>query len=188
MTSAAVLEPAYDVGGDCLDHAINGFDLDVAILDAMGHGLSSSVTSALVMGSYRHDRREGQALATIHKRLDAVIAEEFKGETFVTGQIGRLALQTGHFTWINAGHPPPLLVRDGRVVRALACRPSLPWYRGPLEEQAPSCSSRATPPALYRRGRRRPFLRGGAVRSRPSHRHRRGGGALPAAVQLSSAS
>ena len=153
VTSAAVLEPAYDVGGDCLDHAINGLDLDVAILDAMGHGLSSSVASALVMGSYRHDRREGQALATIHRRLDEVVAQELKGEVFVTGQIGRLAVQTGQFAWINAGHPPPLLVRNGRVAKELACRPSLPWgLGGPLEEEAGEQLQRGDAILLYTDG------------------------------------
>jgi serine phosphatase RsbU (regulator of sigma subunit) len=137
VTSAAVLEPAYDVGGDCFDHAVNGLNLDVAIMDAMGHGLSSSVTSSLAIGTYRHDRREGQSLATIHRRLDQVISRQMGGDIFVTGQVARLATQTGRFTWTNAGHPPPLLVRDGAVLRPLACRPSLPWgLGGELEEEA----------------------------------------------------
>ena len=59
----AQLEPAYDVGGDCFDHAVNGPTIDVAIMDAMGHGLTSSIISSLAVGSYRHDRREGQSLA-----------------------------------------------------------------------------------------------------------------------------
>lgn len=137
VTSNGVLEPAYDVGGDCFDHTVNGFALDVVIMDAMGHGLTSSVTAALAMGSYRHDRREGQSLATIHRRLDDVIADQFAGETFVTGQAARLALHSGELTWVNAGHPLPLLVRPGRDVTVLACQPSLPWgLGGPLQQQA----------------------------------------------------
>ena len=136
-TSVGVLEPAYDVGGDCFDHAVNGFDLDVVIMDAMGHGLASSLTSSLAMGAYRHDRREGQSVATIHQRLDRVIGRQWGGDTFVTGQIARLALRTGRLTWVNAGHPAPLLVRAGRVVANLACAPSLPWgLGGGLVEQA----------------------------------------------------
>jgi serine phosphatase RsbU (regulator of sigma subunit) len=137
VVSAAVLEPAYDVGGDSFDHAINGGNLDLVIVDAMGHGLAASMTSALAMGSYRHDRREGQPLATMHRRLDEVIGRELGSETFATGLVARLVLATGHLTWINAGHPQPLLVRAGRVQRALACRPSLPWGLGSrIEEEA----------------------------------------------------
>ncbi len=137
VTSSAVLEPAYDVGGDCFDHAVNGFDLDVAIMDAVGHGLGSSLVSALAIGAYRHDRREGRSLTAMHQHLDQVIGEQFDGETFVTGQLARLALRSGELTWTNAGHPPPLLIRDGGVAKALECRPSLPWgLGGRLEHQA----------------------------------------------------
>jgi serine phosphatase RsbU (regulator of sigma subunit) len=136
-TSTGVLEPAYDVGGDCFDHAVNGLELDVVIMDAMGHGLNSSMTSGLALGAYRHDRREGQSLRTIHQRLNELISGEFADGRFVTGQIARLGLHSGRLTWINAGHPAPLLVRAGRVLRSLECRPSLPWGLGhDLREEA----------------------------------------------------
>jgi serine phosphatase RsbU (regulator of sigma subunit) len=135
--SSGVLEPAYDVGGDLFDHAVNGFAIDVAIMDAMGHGLGSSILSSLAVGSYRHERREGQPLRIIHERLDGVIADNFGGERFVTGQIARLDVQSGLLTWTNAGHPLPLHVRADQVLGPLSCRPSLPWgLRGRLAEEA----------------------------------------------------
>jgi serine phosphatase RsbU (regulator of sigma subunit) len=134
--STGILEPAYDVGGDTFDHSVTGSRLDVAIMDAMGHGLSSSIASSLAMGSYRHDRREGQSLAETHARLDAVIGAQFQ-EAFVTGQLAQLDLRSGEFVWVNAGHPPPLLVRGGSVEGPFACRPSRPWgLGGVLQEQA----------------------------------------------------
>jgi serine phosphatase RsbU (regulator of sigma subunit) len=36
---------------------------------------------------------------------------------FVTGQVGRIDLRTGTATIVNAGHPLPLRLRDGRVER-----------------------------------------------------------------------
>jgi serine phosphatase RsbU (regulator of sigma subunit) len=136
-SSNGVLEPAYDVGGDCFDHAINGFALDMVIMDSMGHGLGSSIVSSLAIGSYRHDRREGQPLRTIHERLDAVLADNFGGERFVTGQLAQLDMHSGRLTWTNAGHPLPLHVRKGLVLGPLSCRPSLPWgLGGRLEEEA----------------------------------------------------
>ena len=136
-SSSGLLEPAYDVGGDCFDHAINGSFVDVAIMDAMGHGIASSITSSLAVGSYRHDRREGQPLAVIHERLDKVLADSFRGQQFVTGQLAKLNLQSGELSWTNAGHPLPLHVRAGRVLTTLACRPSLPWgLGGSLQEEA----------------------------------------------------
>jgi serine phosphatase RsbU (regulator of sigma subunit) len=130
VTSVGLLEPAYEVGGDCFDHNVDGLVLNVAMMDAMGHGVQSSLASSLAMGMYRHDRREGRTLTAMHANLDRVVAEHFGMESFVTGQLVRLELETGGMTWVNAGHPPPLLVRDGRVVSSLECRPSLPWGLG----------------------------------------------------------
>lgn len=132
IVAAGMVEPAYDVGGDCFDYAVNGSFFDAAVMDPMGHGARSAVTAALAMGCYRHDRRERQTFERMHQNLDEVIAAQFGTETFVTGQLARLELDTGTLTWTNAGHPPPLLIRRGHVVRQLACRPTLPWGLGPL--------------------------------------------------------
>ena len=56
---AGIVEPAYDVGGDCFDYAANGPTFDLAIMDAMGHGLGSATVSGLAMGAYRNDRPRG---------------------------------------------------------------------------------------------------------------------------------
>jgi serine phosphatase RsbU (regulator of sigma subunit) len=38
----------------------------------------------------------------------------------------RLDIATGHLQWVNAGHPPPLLIRNRRVVRPLESPTTLP--------------------------------------------------------------
>jgi serine phosphatase RsbU (regulator of sigma subunit) len=129
---AAVLEPAYDVGGDCFDYALNDTVLDLAVFDPVGHGLYSALIAALVMGVYRHDRREGHALEDMHAQLDAVVAQEFSDQAFATGQLVRIDLDSGAMTWTNAGHPLPMLIRGGQVVKELKCPPSAPWGVGSL--------------------------------------------------------
>ena len=124
---AGLVEPAYDVGGDCFDYAANGVTFDLAIMDAMGHGLRSAAASALAMGSYRHDRRESRSLEAMHTALGEAIDSQHHGSMFVTGLLARLDCHTGAFSWTNAGHPRPLLVRHGRVVGELWCQPTPPW-------------------------------------------------------------
>lgn len=124
---AGLLEPAYEVAGDAFDYAINGSVLDLAVMDAMGHGATSAQVTSLTVGCYRHDRREGRTLQHMHASLDDTIAKQYAGEQFSTGQLARLEAGTGTLTWTNAGHPVPLLVRGGRVVTELQCRPTLPW-------------------------------------------------------------
>ncbi|HVF32320.1 MAG TPA: PP2C family protein-serine/threonine phosphatase [Acidimicrobiales bacterium] len=127
------LEPAYEVGGDCFDYAMNDTTLDVAILDAMGHGVDSSLIASLTIGSYRHDRREGKTLPQMHANLERVMAAHLPPLLFATGQLARIDLESGTLSWTNAGHPLPLLVRQGQVLQELACPPSLPWGLGTLE-------------------------------------------------------
>lgn len=129
LTVAGLVEPAYDVGGDCFDYALNGVTLDFAIFDPVGHHLRSALLAALAVGSFRHDRREGQNLEQIHGHLDDVVRAQFPG-AFVTGQLARLAVDTGELRWTNAGHPLPLLVRGGKVVGELDCPPTIPWGLG----------------------------------------------------------
>jgi hypothetical protein len=130
VTVSGRVEPAYDVGGDCFDYALNGHSLDVALFDAMGHGVSSAMICALAVGCYRHDRREGQLLDSMHTSLDHAIAERFDESAFATGQLARLNVASGKLTWTNAGHPPPLLIRGGRVVGHITCPPTVPWGLG----------------------------------------------------------
>jgi serine phosphatase RsbU (regulator of sigma subunit) len=134
-TVAGLLEPAYQVGGDCFDYALNGPVLDLALIDAMGHGVTSAQIAGLAVGCYRHGRREGRTLTSIHAAIDEVLATQFAGDAFATGQLAQLEVETGSLTWTNAGHPGPLLIRNGQVIAQLAAEPTLPWGldAGPAE-------------------------------------------------------
>ena len=129
LVVAGLLEPAYDVGGDCFDYALNGSMFDMAVADPVGHGLTSALIAALCIGSYRHDRREGQSLERMHANLDEAVAAEFPN-AFATGQLARIDVESGAMSWTNAGHPLPLLVRGGQVIDELPCRAVPPWGLG----------------------------------------------------------
>jgi serine phosphatase RsbU (regulator of sigma subunit) len=123
---AGILEPAYDVAGDSFDYALNDDVLHVGVIDAMGHGLGAAVMATAAIGAYRHSRRADVGLSGIYAYMDKVIAEQFGPEHFVTAQMMRLDISTGHLQWVNAGHPAPLLIRDHDVVRLLESPTTLP--------------------------------------------------------------
>ena len=127
---AGVLEPAYDIAGDAFDYVVNGGDLQFAILDGMGHGIGSTLLAGLAVGAYRHSRRDGAALPSIHQAIDAALAGYYGDLSFATGIIGRLAIESGQLDWSCAGHPWPLLLRDRKVVAELSCEPALPFGLG----------------------------------------------------------
>ncbi len=127
---AGRLEPAYEVGGDCFDYALNGPVLDIAMIDAMGHGVTSATIASLVVGVYRHGRREGRSLTHIHAAANEILDRQFNGEAFATGQLARLDLESGVLSWTTAGHPQPLLLRNGQVIGQLVGQSTLPWGLG----------------------------------------------------------
>jgi hypothetical protein len=116
---AGVLEPAYDVGGDSFDYALDEHTLHLAVFDAMGHGVEAASMATLMIAAYRHGRLSDRALPDMYLQMDDVMATSFPGK-FATALIGRLDTVTGRLTWINAGHPNGLLIRGGRVVGELS--------------------------------------------------------------------
>jgi hypothetical protein len=120
------LEPSYEIGGDTFDYAVNGTVVDLMVLDAVGHGLPAALLAAAAVGAYRHGRRNGRDLPAIATAIDAVIASQFSGSRFATAAVARLDLDTGSLTWVNCGHPDPIVVRDRVLIRPPACPPARP--------------------------------------------------------------
>lgn len=133
VSVSGILEPAYTIGGDSFDYALNPGRVEFAIVDAMGHGMPAVAISMVAVNGLRNARREGLGLETAYLETGAAIDERFGPDVFATAQIGSLEVDTGELTWLNAGHPPPLLVRHGRFTGELECRPSMPMgLRGPV--------------------------------------------------------
>ena len=173
MTVAALIEPAYEVGGDCFDYALNETVLDLGVFDPVGHGMASALIAALNVGAYRHDRRRGQSLEQMHAHLDETMRAQFRDLSFATGQLVRVDMGSGEMTWTNAGHPLPMLLRGGKVIDELRC-PSQPAVgagraRGLRRTHAGCHRGSGTGrqrPLLHRRRRRGPPARTGGVRRR----------------------
>lgn len=130
------LEPAYDVGGDSFDYAVNGSLAHLAVFDAMGHGLSAAITSTVAVSAYRSSRRQQLDLTGTYAAVNAALLAMFGGDRFTTATLAQLDLRTGTLRWVNAGHPPPLLLRRRRLVKTLRIAPSPPMGM-PLESPPP---------------------------------------------------
>lgn len=122
---AGALEPAYDVGGDSFDYALDDHTLHLAVFDAMGHGVEAATMATLLIAAYRHGRVNDSTLPDMYAEMDSVMADSYPGR-FATALIGRLDTITGRLSWVNAGHPPGLLIREGRVVQELTGKVSRP--------------------------------------------------------------
>lgn len=126
VSVAGVLEPAYDTAGDSFDYALNDNTLHAAILDAMGHGLDAAVMATVAVGVYRHARRNHVALDDLYAYMDKAVTQQFGPDHFVTAAMLQLDINTGLLRWFNAGHPEPLLIRDGSVIERLQSPGTVP--------------------------------------------------------------
>jgi hypothetical protein len=146
LVISCVLAPAYDVGGDTFDYAVDDTTARLAIFDAMGHGLSAGLLATVAVAAYRHARRTGRNLAETVTAVDAAVADTFADDQFVTALFAELDLANGHLAWHSAGHPAPLLLRDTRVVKALATNTGAPLGMGALLGDEPGVETQALEP------------------------------------------
>lgn len=126
VSIAGYLEPAYDLAGDTFDYAVNANTVHTAIFDAVGHGMEASRIANMALLTYRHARRRGLGLLETYAEMDRTVEETFERSAYATAQLAHLDLPDGAFRWINAGHPPPLLVRRDEAPRVLSGRPVPP--------------------------------------------------------------
>src|SRR5215203_2311144 len=116
FTLAGWLEPAGEVGGDTFDYSLDRNTLHVSMTDAMGHSVRSSLLATLVVGALRNTRRRGASLVEqAHSAHEALLAYAEPEVGFVTGQLVRVDLVAQTAGVLNAGHPRPFRLRQGRV-------------------------------------------------------------------------
>lgn len=115
VVSTAVLEPAYEIGGDAFDHALTGATLHASILDSMGHDLASGLTTSVALAACRNARRTGADLPQLVESVDTALSR-WLPEQFCTGVLAQLDLAGGVLRWGNCGHPAPLLIRNRALV------------------------------------------------------------------------
>jgi phosphoserine phosphatase RsbU/P len=142
---SAILEPAYDVGGDAFDYAVNGDILHAAVFDAVGHGIDASALTSLAISAYRNARRCGLNLVDTYRSIDKWVSARYP-HSFVTAILAELDTDRGVCRKISAGHPGELLLRDGKLVKALPAPTALPLGLGHLGDPIPGVDEEALQP------------------------------------------
>jgi hypothetical protein len=131
VSITGILQPSYRVAGDAFDYAVASDRLVVGVFDAVGHDLRAARLANLAIGGFRSGRRRGLDAEAILFAIDEVIEDQFPGgDTFVTGQILTLDLDTGEAVVHTAGHPPPVRFRPGGSPQPILVRPGVPLGLG----------------------------------------------------------
>ena len=118
---AGFCQPARGVGGDYYDFLTFGNNqIGIAVADVSGKGISAALLMSNVQASLRSQalahNSGGHAhgsLADLVAALNRLLCASTGTASYVTFFYGQFDERTQQLTYVNAGHNPPLLIRDG---------------------------------------------------------------------------
>jgi sigma-B regulation protein RsbU (phosphoserine phosphatase) len=118
---AGFCQPARGVGGDYYDFLTFGNNqIGVAVADVSGKGISAALLMSNVQASLRSqalalnsDARARGSLADLVSAMNRLLCASTGTASYVTFFYGQFDERTQQLTYVNAGHNPPLLIRDG---------------------------------------------------------------------------
>jgi len=115
-TVAGNVLPCYDVGGDWFDYVDNPDGGWLGLADAIGMGPTAAALASIALGAFRAARRNGADLVEAVRYMDECVTQVGGADEPVSAVIGRWHGPASTFTWINRGHPAPLVIgADGRA-------------------------------------------------------------------------
>jgi sigma-B regulation protein RsbU (phosphoserine phosphatase) len=109
---ASIMIPAKEIGGDFYDYFFLGPDrLALVIADVSGKGVPAAFFMAISRTLLKSYSAIFPTAAECIERLNNQLAADNEQTMFVTTFYGVLDLTSGLFTYVNAGHNPPVLRR-----------------------------------------------------------------------------
>jgi len=118
----ASMQPAKEVGGDFYDFFfINHNTLAVVMADVSGKGVPAAlfmVIAKTLIKSYAQSSSSDWTITElispkeVFEAVNTVLCENNTADMFVTAFMGYLDIPSGVFTYVNAGHNPPLIKRS----------------------------------------------------------------------------
>ncbi len=113
--------PHDQVGGDYFDILqLSPRRIGFCIADVSGKGVAAALLMSNFQAMVRALFTDKKDLKELVMELNRRVCQNTKGEKFITLFIGRYDCLTGHMTYVNAGHLPPLLNRQGHVCELLS--------------------------------------------------------------------
>ena len=106
----AVMMPAREVGGDLYGYVMLDTRLYFCVGDVSGKGIPASLFMAQATRLFETLAKQSMMPAEICTRInDALSGDDNENGMFVTMFVGLVDLTTGHLSFCNAGHNPPVI-------------------------------------------------------------------------------
>ncbi|MER6006504.1 PP2C family protein-serine/threonine phosphatase [Nonomuraea angiospora] len=136
-------EAEAQIGGDIYAAVRTSHGTRLIIGDARGKGLPAISEAAALLGVFREAARRSPELPALVADLEdsfdltqgqSDAADEVYAESFVTAAVLDISDERPILSIVSCGHPPPLLLREGRVISLDVGRPAPPLGLGGLGE------------------------------------------------------
>ena len=109
----ATMKPAKEVGGDFYDfYFLDETHLAITVADDSGKGIPAAlfmVIAKTVLNNFATSFYKQNGLAPVVAAANEQLCANNEAMMFVTAFVGVLDLKTGEFTYVNAGHNPPVV-------------------------------------------------------------------------------
>ncbi|MFN7973763.1 MAG: SpoIIE family protein phosphatase [Acidobacteriota bacterium] len=116
LSVAQVYRPSSEVGGDFYDfYARDGKRLLVALGDASGHGIDSSMIGSMAKSALYLQVSAGRGLTDALAELNRMMADTLGRRRLMTMVLCEIDPESRELAWVNAGQVFPMIVRAGRV-------------------------------------------------------------------------
>ena len=123
----ASMTPAKEVGGDLYNYLLLDDKLYFCVGDVSGKGVPASLFMAQATRLFLTLAKQAMSPAEICTRMnDALSGNDNETNMFVTFWLGLIDLTTGHLTFCNAGHNPPVIGCGDKDVTFLEMIPNAP--------------------------------------------------------------
>ena len=120
----ATMMPAKEVGGDFYDFFLIDPDhLAIVIADVSGKGVPAALFMVIAKTLIKNNTAGMTEPKGIFEKTNDQLCENNEEGMFVTAFMGILEISTGVFSFVNAGHNPPLLKRKGQQYDWLSVKP-----------------------------------------------------------------
>ncbi len=123
----AAMLPAREVGGDFYDFfLVDENRLAVVMADVSGKGVPAALFMVIARTLIKNNAQGGKDPSEVFVAVNNLLCENNEADMFVTAFMGYLDIRSGGFSFVNAGHNPPLIRRAGGSFAVLPVTPQLP--------------------------------------------------------------
>lgn len=113
---STIYQPKLGVGGDYID--FKEFDdgkLVFCIGDVTGKGVSAALLMANFQANFHTLIKKRSSLHDFVREINNAVYKITNGERFITFFVAEYNIETNELSYVNAGHPPPVLVHENGI-------------------------------------------------------------------------